>query len=162
MSSNVSISIGKVVGAFGIQGWIKIITDSDSENLNTYHTIQVGNTTSTVVEHFVKGRVWHVKLEKVDNRNLAELLVGQVVSINRSQLPVTSPDEYYWADLIGLKVINQQNELLGQVTDLMDASAHSVLVVKGDKQHLIPFVGAYVLNVNIADKVINVDWGLDY
>lgn len=158
-----TISIGKVVGAFGIQGWLKIVTDSSAENLDLYNTIKIGNHTHLVKEHFLKGRVWHVRLAEINNRNSAEDMVGEIVYISKSQLPKTSKDEYYWADLISLTVVNQQNETIGTVVDMMDASAHSVLVIDGEnKQHLIPFVAAYILDVNIADKIISVDWGLDY
>ena len=71
-------------------------------------------------------------------------------------------DEYYWTDLIGLKVINRQQELIGTVDSLMDTGAHSVLVVAGERQHLIPFVANYVIDVDMQNKCIYVDWGLDY
>jgi 16S rRNA processing protein RimM len=61
-------------------------------------------------------------------------------------------------------VVNRQGERLGVVADLLDTGAHSVLRVQpavGDER-LIPFVAAYVDDVNLAERRITVDWGLDY
>ena len=89
-------------------------------------------------------------------------LRGAIVSVSRDDFPQLAADEYYWTDLIGLKIINKQQELIGIVESLMDTGANSVLVVKGEKQHLIPFVANYVINVDTQNKCISVDWGLDY
>jgi len=103
------------------------------------------------------------KLQGVDDRDGAEALRGLQVAVPRSELPEAGEDEYYWSDLIGLSVVNQQGVVLGKVTELMETGANDVLVVEGEHgQRLIPFVGQFVLNVNLAEASISVDWGLDY
>lgn len=99
-----------------------------------------------------------------DDRNAAEALRGARVFVSRASFPTPADGEYYWIDLIGLRVVNREGQDLGAVTDLLDTGAHAVLRVapaEGDER-LIPFVGAYVDDVDMAARVIRVDWGLDY
>ena len=107
--------------------------------------------------------------EGLEDRNDAEALRGARVFVSRSAFPTPESDEYYWIDLIGLTVVNRQDELLGEVVDLMATGPHSVLrcVAPGvDGQdaveRLIPFVSAYIDSDSLADKRIVADWGLDY
>lgn len=161
------IDIGKIVGVFGIQGWVKIKTSSDMDTLKHYNKLQlsINNTNSElkISKSHVKNGLWFVYFEGINDRNKAESLIGGLVAVSRAEFPKTDVDEYYWVDLIGLKVINLQHELLGNVDSLMDTGANSVIVVKDEeKTHLIPFVAAYITNVDMQNKQIIVDWGLDY
>ncbi|MDH4390925.1 MAG: ribosome maturation factor RimM [Aquabacterium sp.] len=114
--------------------------------------------------------------QELPDRNAAEAMRGARVFIARSSFPTAGDGEFYWIDLIGLAVVNRQGEALGEVIGLLDTGAHSVLrlrrpdaeaAVDGDaasdtSERLIPFVGAFIDDVNLADKRITVDWGLDY
>jgi len=161
------IDIGKIVGVFGIQGWVKIKTSSDMDTLKHYNKLQLSingtNSELKIAKSHVKNGLWFVLFDGIDDRNKAESLIGGVVAVSRAEFPKTDTDEYYWVDLIGLRVINLQHELLGNVDSLMDTGANSVMVVQGEeKTHLIPFVAAYITNVDMQNKQIIVDWGLDY
>ena len=73
--------------------------------------------------------------------------------------------EYYWADLTGLKVRNLQDEALGVVVGLISTGAHDVLRVRDDEadtERLIPFVDAYVPQVDVAAGWITADWQKDW
>jgi 16S rRNA processing protein RimM len=118
--------------------------------------------------------------EQVPDRNAAEGLKGARVFVGRSSFPTPDEGEYYWVDLIGLEVLNRSGDRLGTVADLIATGAHSVLrVVPGPDaqgapatpaaegeapvaERLIPFVAAYVDQVDLAARRITVDWGLDY
>ena len=102
------------------------------------------------------------KLAGVDDRDQAFALRGADISIPRDALPPVAEGEFYWADLVGLDVVNLQGEHLGQIDDLLETGANDVLVVKGDRERLLPYVDAIVLEVNLVDRMIRVDWGLDY
>jgi 16S rRNA processing protein RimM len=116
-----------------------------------------------IEESFARDSVFHAKLAGINDRDAAFALKGATVCVNREDFPEPDEDEFYWIDLIGLNVINQQNESLGVVKDLMETGANDVLVVKqDDTERLIPFVAQYVINVDLASKQIVVDWGLDY
>ena len=80
----------------------------------------------------------------------------------RGAFPAAQENEYYWADLIGLKVVNEQDEDLGTVSRVFGTGANDVLVVKNERERLIPFIGEVVKKVDLAGRVIRVDWGSDY
>ena len=118
--------------------------------------------------------------QELPDRNAAEAMKGARIYIARTQFPTAGDGEYYWIDLIGLAVLNRQGEALGTVIGLIDTGAHSVLrlqrpdhVVGGadgaadnpppdDTERLIPFVAAFIDDVNLPERRITVDWGLDY
>ena len=79
------------------------------------------------------------------------------------QLAALDTDEYYWADLIGLEVFNEQQDLLGKVVRLMETGANDVLVVEGKKETLIPFAQPEIIkSVDLAAGKIIADWEADY
>jgi 16S rRNA processing protein RimM len=108
--------------------------------------------------------------QDIDDRSAAEALKGTRIFVSRASFPTADPDEYYWIDLIGLAVVNHQGEHLGTVAGLLDTGPHCVLRVTpegaqpGDEavERLIPFVAAYIGEVDLATRRITVDWGLDY
>lgn len=119
--------------------------------------------------------------QEIPDRNQAEMLKGGRIFVSRSQFPDLDKDEFYWVDLIGMKVVNQQNVYLGEVTGLMSNGPQSILRVadtafyealkakqggedSGAKavERLIPFVDAFIENVDREARVISVDWQPDY
>jgi len=105
-----------------------------------------------------------VLLDGVDDRTAAEAMKGVLVGAPRDALPETDEDEFYWADLIGLDVINTAEERLGKVVGLLETGAHDVLRVVGDDEveRLLPFVAAVVLTVDKEAQQIRVEWGSDW
>lgn len=163
------VIMGTVVNAFGILGFIKIRTDSESSSssLSRYKILHLQINGKWVVHSVAKSQVHdnilNTKLSGIDDRNEALKLKGCLVAVPRTEFPqIKDPNEYYWVDLIGLTVINKDNATLGKVSSLMDSGANSVLVVDGELNHLIPFVDAYIINVDLEKKEIVVDWGIDY
>ncbi len=105
------------------------------------------------------------KLPGVADRDAAFALKGRRIAVPKSLFPASrvEEDEYYWADLIGLTVKNRQGELLGCIEGLLDLGPHQVLKVKAESgEVLIPFVAQYVDKVDIAAKLVTVDWGRDW
>lgn len=108
----------------------------------------------------------------IPDRNAAEALKGARVFVSRESFPTAGDGEYYWIDLIGLDVVNRDGVALGPVVDLIDTGPHCVLRVRrpeaapdakpDDAERLIPFVDAFVDQVDLAARRITVDWGLDY
>ena len=91
--------------------------------------------------------------------------MGVELAITKTQLKPAGKDEYYWSDLIGMAVVNAQDEQLGHVDSLLENGAHDVLVVinKDKTERLIPFVLDDIVElVDLDSKVIRVDWELDY
>ena len=162
------VSMGYVAGAFGIRGWVKVVADTEfADSLLDYDTWWLGQNGQWRAYRLEEGGAQpknvNAKLAGVEHRDAAFALKGLTVAVPRSQMPEAAEDEYYWADLIGLSVVNLQGEALGTVKQLLSTGANDVLVVHdGKTERLLPFVNAIVIEVDQAAKVIKVDWGLDY
>ena len=159
--------MGRVAAPFGIKGWVKIqpfsedpgtLMDLESWRIGrgTEHTLY---TVEAIQEH---SNTLVAKLEGIDDRDAAYALRGQEISVARSTLPPPEENEFYWSDLIGLTAVNREGIELGKVDSLMETGAHDVLVIKGKREHLIPFVAQFVGKVDLAGWQIEVDWGEDY
>jgi 16S rRNA processing protein RimM len=102
----------------------------------------------------------------IHDRTAAEALRGARVFVARSEFPEPDVDEFYWADLIGMAVVNRAGVALGEVVGLLDNGAQSVLRVQPGAAEaaelLIPFVSSYVDGVDLVARRIDVDWELDY
>lgn len=168
------IVLGRIVAPFGVQGWLKIQPfggdpllwrkiscwwvgrDPESTNPEDWRQFKLVG----VRGH---GRGIVAALEGIGDRTAAESIHGCYVAAPREALPQPAKDEYYWADLVGLRVVGNDGVALGVVRGLIETGAHDVLeVVDGDMERLIPFVGAYIKTVDIPGKEILVDWGPDW
>ena len=89
--------------------------------------------------------------------------MGREIAVERDQLPELANDEYYWTDLEGLQVRTCAGVTLGRVDHLLATGANDVLVVQGEREHLIPFVlGSVVKAVHLSDGWMEVDWDPDF
>lgn len=180
-----AIEVGRVLDAWGIKGWLKILShSSNAEALfasrrwfmkpsekalpGKPHIVPPVLKILSVRDH-ADGIV--AQVEGVADRNGAEALKGARIFVSRSVFPDTDDDEYYWVDLIGMSVVHKDGRTLGEVIDLIDTGAHCVLrilpagrtaPIKPDEEILIPFVNAFVGTVDKAAKTIAVDWDADY
>ncbi|BBJ23568.1 ribosome maturation factor RimM [Candidatus Nitrotoga sp. AM1P] len=168
------IVMGRVAGAQGILGWVKIKTYTESvDSLADYPIWWLGDekrpwceiTVETFAVHS-KGLV--AKFQGSDDRTTAEKYKGLLVAVPRSSLPQQLEDEYYWSDLIGLTVVNLDGACLGVVDNLMDTGANQVLCVleslskRNRGELLIPFIASVIQQVDLTEKVIRVDWSADW
>ena len=165
------IVLGRVVAPYGVRGWLKIKPFADDpQGWGSMSRIWLGVDAEgdrwqafdleTLRAH---GASWVAKLAGIDDRAAAEVLDGQFVGAPRGQLPSNEGDEYYWADLVGLDVVNEQGEPLGKVDSLLETGAHQVLVVKnGEAERLLPFVEQVVRSIDLAGNRILVAWQLDW
>ena len=162
------VIMGKVVGAQGIQGWVKVQTFTEYlDSLLDYDTWYVGNEQSwrplEVLDANVHGKVLVARLEGIADRTAAERYKGQLIAVPRAELPEQEEGEYYWSDLVGLSVENLAGEKFGIVDSLLETGANDVLVVKGEQgETLIPFIASVIQQVSLKDKTIRVDWQADY
>lgn len=168
------VLVGHVIGAYGIQGWIRIkVYSADADALlhaRTWWLDKPGLRDIDMLQARMQGDDVVAQLMGVVDRNAAEALKGASVQVRRSHFPPLANDEFYWVDLIGLTVENLRGEPLGVVGDLMDNGAHPILrvvapLVPGtdrQKECLIPFVDRFVKTVDRTANRITVDWELDY
>ncbi len=159
--------MGCITGPFGIKGWVRLRPFSAApQNLLAYPVWWIAEDAGWR-ERRVEAAEMHnaavaAKLAGCDEREAAARLRGREVAVPRDALPKAAPNEYYWADLAGLKVVNEQGEDLGTVSRVFETGANDVLVVQGARERLIPFTEQVVQRVDLAGGVIRVEWGADY
>lgn len=168
--------MGRVAAPYAVQGWVKIqpfteyldsLLDYDIWWLGRDDGRQVGWKAFRLVGGKVHGQTLLAQLDGVDDRSGAEALKGLHIAVERDAFPEAEGDEYYWDDLIGLTVVNTEDVVLGEVTGLLETGAHDVLQVRAVtddvvRVRLIPFVAAYVHDVDVTSRRIRVEWGVDW
>jgi len=170
-SASQFVVVGKIASAYGIKGWVNVQSYTDPvTNILDYqpwYLISKKDKNQRQPIRIVNGRLHgkHVvaQIEGCNDRNQAELYRGLEIAISRDQLPEPQDDEHYWIDLIGLDVENLQGIKLGVVDSILETGANDVLVVKGEKEHLIPFVtNEFIRNIDLENRLITVDWDADF
>jgi len=159
--------LGKINGLFGVQGWVKIFSHTQPrKNILSYQPwyIQVNGQWQTldIVKGREQGKTIVAQLKDINDREQAQHMIGIDVYILKSQLPKLNKGEYYWEDLIGLQVVNQKDIALGSVENLVDTGSNNVLVIKGEKEHWVPFIKPFLISVELDKKLIVVDWDEDF
>ena len=161
------ILVGRINGLFGTRGWVKVFSHTrPRDNLLIYSPWYLLGDGEWQVYEVIEARRHHggviAHLAGIDDRDQAASLVRRDVAITRTQLGPAASDDYYWADLIGLKVINCEGEELGKVTGLMETGAHDVMRIEGAREYLIPFVrDVHVLSIDVPGGEMRVDWHAD-
>jgi len=185
-----AVEVGRVLGAWGIKGGIRVqpfskapaaLFSSRRWFIKPPETPVAGLKPGGAVAYPRLLRITSSKeqgdsvvatAQELPDRNAAEAMRGARIFIGRASFPTAGDGEFYWIDLIGLDVVNRDGATLGTVTDLIDTGAHSVLRIRrpdavegaplDQTERLIPFVAAFIDDVNLAERRITVDWGLDY
>lgn len=159
--------MGRILAPFGVKGWVKVQPNTAAiQNLLAYRTWWIGGESEwreiEVAEAKVQGDVVVARIAGCDDRDAAASFQGKPVVVPRAALPAARNGEYYWADLIGLAVVNTESRALGNVVEVMQTGANDVLVVQGERERLIPFIATVIREVDAVAGVIRVDWGADY
>jgi 16S rRNA processing protein RimM len=162
------VVVARVGAPHGVRGWVKVdcFGGAPSEPLMSAKHWFIGEPhawqQAEVTEIATHGQRIAVRLDGMTDRDAASRLRHKQVALERSALPPTASGEYYWHDLQGLQVTNLQNQALGEVVDLIETGANQVLVVRGDREVLIPFLDGVIARVDVAARQIVVDWQADY
>lgn len=161
------VVMGRIVAPYGIKGWVKIqpyteTLDSLFDYEHWWLSEKGGWREGAVEDAKIHGGVIAAKFVGVEDRDQALALKGREVGVPREDFPEADEDEYYWSDLVGLKVRNQQDVELGVIGSLFETGANDVMVVEGERERLIPFVGQVVLEVDLEAGTMLVDWDADF
>ncbi|MEN3112767.1 ribosome maturation factor RimM [Uliginosibacterium paludis] len=168
------ILMGRIVAPFGIHGWLKVQPLGDDplswrrmpqwwigRNPESQSSEDWRAVSPNGLRPHGKGVV--LALSEISDRTAAEAVDGWYLAAPREALPKTAKDEYYWTDLVGLAVVGRGGVALGRVDALIETGAHAVLQIQdGETERLIPFVAAYVEEVDLSLGVIRVDWEQDW
>ena len=175
-SSAEKVMLGKITGVYGLQGWVKIHSDTNPrENITTYKSWllqQAGQWSRvTVTGGRPQGKTIVAQIADITTPELASTLIGAVIAVERTELPVLSAGEYYWADLAGMKVKTVDGQDVGSVLRLFETGANDVVVISDERdvegnarpEILVPWVLPDVItDVNLESRVITIDWDPDF
>ncbi len=162
------VPVGRISGLYGVRGWVKIYSYTEPrENILKYNpwllNLAGGWTPVELLEGKRHGKGVIARLAGCEDRDAAARWLNTELAIRRDQLPETAPGEFYWNDLIGLKVITTGGIELGVVKDLMETGANDVLVVDGEVERLIPYVpDDVVVDVDLEAGELRVDWDPEF
>lgn len=158
------IPIGKIVGLHGIRGMVKVY--SYAESLLVFEAgrslpLRKPNGEEAVykiISAKPHKRVFLVSLEGITDMNVAERLLDAEFLMDKSELPETEEDTYYWADLIGLSVFAADETYIGKIDSILETGSNDVYVVKnGEHELLVPALESVVLRVDLENGIMKVD-----
>ncbi|MEE4253350.1 MAG: ribosome maturation factor RimM [Desulfuromusa sp.] len=158
------LEIGDIVGTHGLRGDLKVRLKSGDPDLlltleHVYLRLPTGKVSNVAITRQIlhKGRVL-LRLQGYDSIDSAESIIGSQVLLAEDMLPDLGEDEYYWGQLEGLQVIDQQQGEVGTLRDLISTAAHDTYVVNGCfGEILIPAVHQFILGIDLQAGIMRVD-----
>lgn len=158
------IVLGRIAGLFGVRGWVKVFSHTEPrEAVVKYDGLLYRKRDEWLPLSIVEGRR-HAKtviarIAAIDDREQAATMVGAEIGIRREALPEPGNGQYYWSDLEGLKVVDEDGTDFGRVSYMLETGANDVMVLQGERERLIPFVMEKVVKiVDLEKREIVVSW----
>ncbi len=166
-NSQNKVVIGCLGSVFGVRGQLKVHSYTDPiTNILNYPVWQIqhqGQWQALPIEKVgLQGSLIIVKIKGVDDRDIAKMYTNDLIAIERSELPPTADNEYYWDDLIDMTVVTTTGVTLGSVIEMRDTGANDILIIKGERRHLVPFIDSVICSVDRDNKQITVDWDHEF
>lgn len=162
------VLVGRIVGVSGVQGWVKLESWTDPRtgifDYRPWILVRDGRERELVpADGRAQGKGIVARLPGVEDRDQAMALVGSEILVPRAALPPPAPGEFYWADLEGLEVHTVDGRPLGRVSHLFATGANDVVVVRGERERLLPFLRPDVVReIDLAAGRMVVDWDPDF
>jgi 16S rRNA processing protein RimM len=164
MSDSRRVEVGRLGAAHGVRGWLRVqsFTDPPQRLFEWKRWRLQSGTEVNVLESRAQGNAWIARLEGIEDRDAAGRLSGQVVLVDRGELPATTGREHYRADLVGFEAKNVEGALLGVVDHFIDTPGNAVMVIRGTREYLVPMVAQYLRSVDQQARRLIVDWPEDF
>ena len=163
------ILLGRIVGAFGIRGQIKIESWTEPRDaIFRYQPwilldVQGNEREFQGARGKESGKHLVATFPDVTDRDVVEAMRGTDIYVLRSALPPPKAGEFYWIDLEGFRVVNVEGVDFGTVSHLFSTGANDVLFVRGDRERMVPFVEPdFVKSIDFDGGLITVDWDPDF
>ena len=163
MTTQERIVIGHLTEPYGIKGWLHLLSNANPpENIFNYKTWQVQQNNQFITlpleSYKPHGNHFVIKIKNCDDRDQALYFKNKNIFIDRAELPELQNNQYYWSDLIGLAVVNKQNQSLGTIDYLFETGSNDVIATT--TRQFIPYLNHVILSVNLEKKIMLVDWEL--
>ena len=157
------ITIGEVVKTRGLRGCLKVLSFVDTADISAELEFVYVQDNSEQRKFFnlskidISGKFLFIELVTIDNVDLAKTFVGYKIVIPRSMLKELPDGEYYWRDIIGLNVYNEEGKLLGRIESVFPTGSNDVYVCKGEEREiLLPAIAEVIQFIDIDKKVMKV------
>lgn len=151
------IALGQITSAVGIKGEVRVYPYTDyMERFSEIKKLQVESKTYAVERVSYRKNMVILKLEGVNDRNLAEEQKGKMLYLNKEDMWKMPEDTYFISDLIGLTVQKESGEKIGRITDVIQNTAQDIyeIEMENGNQFLLPAVKEFILSVNIEEKMM--------
>ena len=176
MSTEPFVELGKIVGVWGVKGWLKLHSYTrDRADIANYTNWWLADNRNghqaekvDVLTCRSQGAGVVAQLADISDRETAAALTGKLILVKSGELPELPNDQFYWRQLIGLRVVNERldNSEIGELKSILETGANDVLVVKnavaGEADVLIPYTKEVVLEVDLEQGTLSVDWDPSY
>ncbi len=173
MSQSDYILLGEISGVSGVKGWVKVFSHTDPrEKIIAYKQWFLQNKgddwqTVKILNGRKQGKNIVAQLEGINTREQAEALKGTQIAIHTDQLEPLGKNEYYWKDLIGLKVETTEGINLGKIDWIFNTGSNNVLIIKEDtkekKERMVPYLmGNVVISIDFDTDLMIVDWDPEF
>jgi 16S rRNA processing protein RimM len=162
------IEVGRLGAAHGVRGWLRVQSFTDPpQQLFEWPSwrLQAPNGAPhevKLLEVRPQGNGWIARLEGIEERDAARRLTGQMILVERELLPPAEGREHYRDDLVGFEVKNLEGALLGAVDHFIDTPGNTVMVIKGEREHLVPVTREHLRSVDKDKRALIVDWPEDF
>jgi len=161
------VILGSIGAPFGVQGWVKVRSYTEPlDNILNYGVWLLGRAgrwqAVEVQDSRVTGKGVLAKLAGIDTPEEARLHTGVDIGVARSDMPPPPPGEYYWGDLEGLQALGNDGVVLGRVDHFRSTPAGALVVIRGEREHWIPFVKDRIVKVDLDAGRIVFDWSADW
>jgi 16S rRNA processing protein RimM len=163
------VLVGRIHGAFGVRGELKLESFTDPwPAIFRYQPWTLRDAqgrerplSGASGRETAKGLV--ATFPEVADRDAAESLKGTEIWVPRTALPPPAAGQYYWVDLEGMRVVNTEGVDFGTVSHLFSTGANDVMVVRGDRERMLPFLEPdYIVSVDFDSRRVTVDWDPDF
>jgi len=162
------IEVGRLGAAHGVRGWLRVQSYTDPpQRLFEWPVWQLQSANGAtreakLLEARQQGNGWIARLEGVEERDAASRLTGQMVLVERDELPPAEGREHYRDDLVGFEAKNLEGAVLGVVDHFVDTPGNVVMVIKGVREHWVPVTGQHLRSIDKDARAVLVDWPEDF
>ncbi|XNN70638.1 ribosome maturation factor RimM [Bacillus pumilus] len=161
------LNVGKIVNTHGVRGEVRVVSKTDFPEerykkgsvLYIFKQGQGEPLKVTVASHRQHKQFDLLTFEEISSLNEAELLKESILKVEKEYLGSLDEGEFYFHQIIGCEVYDEENQLVGQIKEILTPGANDVWVVgrKGKKDALIPYIPSVVKKINISSKTIHIE-----
>ena len=154
------IPVGRVTKVHGLKGELKLYPSMDVIWIADTKQIRLSrsNPAQEFAEYIIQsirgnGTPLFIKFNNIDSIDAAKELVGQTLYILRERFPDLPDDEYYWFQIKGLRVFDEDGNYYGNIEEIIQTGSNDVYVVRDDeKELLLPMIDSVVKKIDLKSK----------